>query len=915
MKITEIRFLRGPNRYAFKPCMQAVVDLEDLDDVPSTAIAGFVDRLLAALPSLAEHRCSPGYPGGFIERLREGTYMAHVAEHVALELQSLAGHDVGFGKARMIAGRPRHYHVVVSYLSEAVAERALETSLALLQSLARGEPFDLAEALRVLRSLVEDEALGPSTQAIVDAARARGIPTMRLAQDASLFQLGWGSQSQRIQATITGRSNYIAVDIASDKALTKTLLAESGLPVPSGEVVREFEQARVAARRVGWPVTVKPLDANQGKGVTTAIADDEALVAAFERAREWCERVIVETHIDGGDYRVVVCGDRVVAASRRSPPTVAGDGRATIAELVERLNADPARGDGHERALTRVRLDDAAREILAAQGLDVDSVLEADRVAVLRGNANLSTGGMAEDMTDQLHADTARDCVRAARKIGLDVAGIDLVCTDIGVPLKAQRGAIIEVNAAPGIRMHERPAVGERRAVGEAIVDSLFPGGVDGRIPTMAITGTNGKTTTTLAIGHALRGLGRRVGVTTTEGILVDGRQVDQGDCTGYWSARSVLADPDVDVAVLETARGGILKRGLAFDRCDVGVVLNVHPDHLGQDGIDTLDDLADIKGLVAETARKAVVLNADDERCWKMRLKVRKGCEVILFSCEPQSQRLRLHLAAGGRALLLDGDRIEARRGAAAPWSMGVAELPFTVDGHARHNVENALAALAALMALGESLPDCARELRSFACSVESNPLRLNAFQARGVRVLLDYAHNVPAYRAIAATARALADGDVVGVVTVPGDRRDEDIAAAGTACAQEFDRLVIYEMDDRRGRAPGATAALLRQAAETTGLGPAEVRVVPAVRAAVREAVMAAQPGDVVVFGCASELDELASALADLPDFEPIDLTTALRTSSGGNPGDLGAARGRRRWTRQPATRLGAPMIRQAS
>jgi cyanophycin synthetase len=913
MKITEIRFLRGPNRYAFKPCMQAVVDLEDLDDVPSTALAGFVDRLLAALPSLAEHRCSPGYPGGFIERLREGTYMAHIAEHVTLELQTLAGHDVGFGKARMVEGRPGHYRVVVSYLSEAVAQRALETALKLLQSLARDEPFDLEPELAALRSLVEGEALGPSTQAIVDAARARGIPTLRLTQDASLFQLGWGSRAQRIQATITGRSSYIAVDIASDKALTKALLQEAGLQVPRGEVACTLDEAHAAARRIGWPVAVKPLDANQGKGVTTAIADDQALAAAFRRACEWCGRVIVETHVDGSDHRVVVCGDRVVAASRRSPPAVVGDGRSTIAELVDRLNADPARGEGHERPLTRVRLDDAAHETLAAQGLHVGSVLEADRTAVLRGAANLSTGGMAEDVTDRLHPDTARDCVRAARKIGLDVAGIDLVCTDIGMPLKSQCGAIIEVNAAPGIRMHERPALGDRRAVGEAIVDSLFPGGDDGRIPTVAVTGTNGKTTTTLAIGHALRGLGRRVGMTTSEGILVDGQQIEQGDCSGYWSARSVLSDPDVDVAVLETARGGILKRGLAFDRCDVGVVLNVQADHLGQDGIDTLEDLADVKGLVAETARRAVVLNADDELCWKMRLKVRKGCEVIVFSCDPQSQRLHLHLAAGGRAVLLDGDCIEARRGAGVPWSMAVADLPFTLDGCARHNVENALAALAALMALGEPLPECARELRSFACSVECNPLRLNAFQARGIRVLLDYAHNVPAYRAIAATARTLADGEVVGVVAVPGDRRDEDIAAAGCACAQEFDRLVIYEMDDRRGRAPGATAALLRQAAEATGLAPADVRVVPAVRAAVRAAVMAAQPGDVVVLGCASEVDELASALADLPDFAPLDLTSALRTPSAG---DLGSPpRMRRRWTPQPTTRLAAPMMRQAS
>jgi cyanophycin synthetase len=883
MKIIERRMLRGPNIHSHRPCFLAVIDLEELDEVPSSALPGFTDRLVALVPTLVEHRCSKGHRGGFIERLREGTYMAHIVEHVTIELQNLAGHDIGFGKARMVHGMPRHYRVVVAYRTERVVERAIDIALDLVAHLARNQPFELQHAVAELRELATREALGPSTAAIVEAARRRSIPTVRLTDEANLFQLGWGVRQQRIQATTTSQTNYIAVSIASDKELTKALLAEAGLPVPQGCTVSSLAGAQEAARAIGRPVVVKPLDANQGKGVSTAVVGDAAVAAAFERACVFCSQVIVEQHIDGDDYRVLVIGDQVVAVARRVPPQVVGDGRSSVRELVERENADPARGDGHENVLTKIRLDDAAAEELARQGADFDTVPEPGRTLRLRGNANLSTGGTAEDMTGVLHPDTGRACVRATRKIGLDVAGIDIVCTDIRRPLSAQEGAIIEVNAAPGIRMHEHPSQGERHHVGEAIVDALFPQGDDGRIPVVAVTGSNGKTTTTLAIAHVLQRLGRATGVATTEGVFVNGQRVAEGDCTGYWSARTVLTAPEVETAVLETARGGILKRGLAFDRCDVGVVLNIAADHLGQDGVDTLDDLADVKGLVAETARRAAVLNAQDERCVAMASRVRRGCEVIYFSMDPQHPVLAAHLRDGGRGIYAHEGILMLGHGGHRIPLVETARLPFTLGGRAKHNIENAMAAFAALLAIDVPRDRIVAALGSFTSSANQNPLRLNVFRTRGVTLLVDYAHNAAAYRAIIDTGRHLTTQRLFGVVAAPGDRRDDDIVEIGRICGEGFDDLVLYEMDDRRGQAPGATADKLREGASRAERRPEVLQVVPDVRDAIRVALSRAEPGDVVVLGCASHLNELRDALAGEGEIASVNVS-ALGTANAG-------------------------------
>jgi cyanophycin synthetase len=863
MKIVETRFLRGPNLYARRACLLAVLDLQQLDEISSVQIDGFTDRLIAMLPGLGEHHCSPGHAGGFVERLREGTYMGHIAEHVMLELQARAGIDIRFGKTRMIEGRPRHYRIVVGYTIERLAERALELAVEVVEAAADGRVLEMQPLHAELRGIVQRQGLGPSTQAIVDAARARSIPVLRLSDDASLFQLGWGSRRRLVQATITDRSGQIAVGIASDKDLTKRLLEAAGVPVPRGSVVASLADAQAVAAQLGGAVTVKPLDANQGKGVTTGVRGDAALAAAFERAQAYGRDVIVEQHLIGSDHRVLVVNGQVVAASRRLPPRVIGDGRHSVRELVDAVNADPRRGAGHECALTRIPVDETAAACLAQQGLGWDDVPPDGIVVTLRTAANLSTGGTAQDVTDLLHPQTAALCVRAARRIGLDVAGIDLVCRDIGEPLAAQGGAVIEVNAAPGIRMHEQPSQGMARRAGAAIVDGLFAPGDDGRIPVIAVTGTNGKTTTSLAIAHVLRAQGLRTGCTTTEGVYIDGRRTMDGDCTGYWSGRAVLTDPDVDAAVLETARGGILKRGLCYDRSEVAVVLNVSADHLGQDGIETLDELARVKEVVADTARRALVLNADDAHCVAMAAELREGVELLYFSMDPAQPVLQQHLRDGGRAVTLQGHDIVLQSAEGAHPIVRADRLPFTLGGRARHNIANALAAVAALIALRQPAQAIAAALSSFNCASDTNPLRFNLFDIGPVRLVVDYAHNEAAYRALVETCRSLGGGRLVGVVSAPGDRRDAELRALGRLCASAFDDTIVYEIDEDRDRARGDTARVLCEGARESG-GPFSEIV--DLREALREGLRRCRPGDTLVYACATELADLEAAFPDL-------------------------------------------------
>jgi cyanophycin synthetase len=861
MKTLTQRFLRGPNLYLDTPCLLAIVDLQDLEHATTRTVPEFTERLCRLVPSLTEHRCTRGIRGGFVERMREGTDFAHVLEHLTIELQCLAGSDVGFGFEREIRNRPRQYKVVCSYQFERVASEALALAIGVIDALAHGGDIAFTAAMAQLKDTGADCAIGTSTAAVLAAASRRGIPIFRITDNANLFQLGWGSRQKRLQATVTGSTSHIAVGIASDKQLTKSLLADAGLPVPEGETVRTVEQAQRVADALGVPVTIKPLDANQGKGVTVACGTPQEIAVAFAHAREYGRKVIVEQYLRGRDYRVLVAGDRVAAAAWRRPPHVVGDGRSSIGQLVAAENDNPARGDGHSNILTRISLDDIAGDAVRRQGYAFDSVPPAGVVVALRGNANLSTGGTVQDVTDLLPRSTVVACVRAAKAVGLDVAGIDIVCEDISQPLDAQEGGIIEVNAAPGIRMHQYPSLGQARDAGDAIIESMFGTG-KGRIPLIAVTGTNGKTTTTRLIEHAARRSGLSTGMATTEGVYIKGELTMAGDCSGYHSARSLLAAPDVDFAVLETARGGILKRGLAFDRCTVSVVLNVTPDHLGMDGIESVEELAMVKEVVARVASRAVVLNAEDQLCVDMARRIRSGVEVWYFALDAENPVLLRHLANGGRAVYLHNHTLVIAKGDRHESLIDARAMPVSLNGLARYNVANALAASAALCAASFPKEVIRAGLAGFVSDGKSNPLRSNIYDVDGVRVVVDFAHNQAAYGALAEMSRGMTAGQIVGVVSVPGDRRDRDLQDIGEVCAAGFDTVVIYESENR-GRPQGATAMLIAEGARRVMPEAGRLYCQLDVHEAIRFGLKCCSPGDVLVLGCASSLSELIDAI----------------------------------------------------
>ncbi len=920
LTIVEAKVYRGPNLWSYEQAVHLVVDLGVLEDHPTDTIAGFTDALLGLLPGLHRHTCSRGHAGGFAERLREGTWLGHVAEHIALQLQTEAGHDQRRGKTRSVTGVRGRYHVVYGYTDETVGLEAGRLAVRLVNHLVAPEDgLDFAEALERFLGLAERTAFGPSTAAILEEAVSRDIPWIRLNQ-ASLVQLGQGVHAQRIRATMTSRTGALAVDIASDKDLTTKLLASAGLPVPRQEAVRTAGAAVQAAVRIGFPVVVKPVDGNHGRGVCLDLGSPEEVEAAFGVAQGQSRRgtVVVESFVGGRDYRCLIVDGRMQAIAERVPAHVVGDGEHTVAQLVDTTNADPRRGVGHEKVLTRIRIDATARSVLSAQGYALEDVPSAGAMVKLALTGNMSTGGISVDRTFEAHPDNVEIAEEAARIVGLDVAGIDFICPDIASPVRETGGAICEVNAAPGFRMHTHPTVGVPQFIAKPVVDLLFPPGAPSRVPIVAVTGTNGKTTTARMIAHIFKGLGRKVGMTSTDGIVIDERLVIKADASGPRSARMVLQNPRVDFAVMEVARGGIIREGLGFDRNDVAVVTNVAADHLGRNGIETLEQLAAVKRVVVEAVPRDgfAVLNADDPHVRAMRRKCSGG--IVWFSLEPPGSEVRdfidRYCRRGGRAVVLEptdrGDMIVIRHGRRSMQLAWTHLLPATFGGAARFNVANALAAAGAAFAAGAPLHEIRQGLRTFSTSYYLSPGRMNLLSVHNVEVFVDYCHNAAGMRALGdfverySAQRAgradLGRSSRIGMIGAAGDRRDDDMRELGAVAAQHFDVIVVREDVRLRGRLPGETAGLVaegvRRAVDTAGARCRQVEIVLDELDAVGHVMGRANPGDLVVL-CVDQHAEVLSRLEDStrhaqagshpggapgdPDLDPEELAESARAS----------------------------------
>ncbi len=812
MEILSVKVLRGPNQWASFPCLEAWVDLGRLEDFPSNTLPGFNDRVMTWLPTMIEHRCSTGERGGFFERLRSGTWMGHVLEHVTLELQTLAGTPVGYGRAREAKTRGV-YKVVIEYKEEKFAIECLHAAHRLVMAAINDTPFNVPAEVKRLRQVLLDVQLGPSTRSIVEAATARGIPSQRLTS-GSLVRLGQGAKQRRILAAETDRTGAVAETIAQDKELTRTLLAESGVPVPEGRPVTDAADAWAVAEEIAGPVVVKPRYGNQGRGVSVNLVTREEVERAWILANEQDSSVVVERFVTGGDYRLLVVGGRMVAAARRHPPTVVGDGHATIRQLVDRINEDPRRCGDHATSLSPMVIDEVAVAVLREQGLTEQSVPEAGRTCMLRRNANLSTGGSAEDVTDIVHPDVAARAIDAAKIVGLDVAGIDMVMEDITKSLEVQRGVVIEVNAAPGLRMHLEPTEGTPRNVGAAIVDSLFGPGEDGRIPTAAVSGTNGKTTVVRLLSHLAHSGGATVGMTCTEGVWIGGRLIDSGDCSGPKSARRVLANPAVTTAVFEAARGGILREGCGFDCCDVAVVTNIASgDHLGIAEIDTPEQIAWVKGAIVAAVRPSgsAVLNASDPLVVGMK-KWCKG-QVVYFALDPANPVLVEHLAQGGLAATVRDGWIVLCDGPRETRLAHLDRVPLVHRGLVDFQVENVLAGAAAAWRLGVPLELVRLGLESFSSGTGGSPGRFNLLDLDGASIVVDYGHNVPSLERICGSLAKFPHPRRTAVYSAAGDRRDEDLIAQGRLLAAAFDRVVLYEDAYIRGRQPGDITRLITQ------------------------------------------------------------------------------------------------------
>ncbi len=864
MRILSTNVYVGPNIYAHFPMIRHELDLGELEHWPTGRLGpAYVDALLEALPGLHDHGCSYREPGGFVRRMREdeGTWLGHVMEHVAIELQNVAGSPVTFGRTRSIEGKPGHYTMVFQYLDAEVGREASRLALDLLHSLLPAElkPREApkedwafsAERDEFIR-YAQARAFGPSTASLVKAAEERGIPWIRLNRQ-SLVQFGHGRYQQRIQATTTGRTSNIAVELASDKEETNSILRDLGLPVPDQRLVRDSASAKAAAERIGYPVVLKPLAGNHGRGVSINLKTPEEIEVAFDKAREHGRNVIVESYIQGLDHRLLVVNGKLVAAAKRMPGHVVGDGVHTVEELVDIVNSDPRRGVGHEKVLTRLEFDHQADRLLSQRGYDRTTIPARDEIVYLRSTANLSTGGTAIDVTDVIHPDNREMAERTIKAIGLDIGGVDFLTTDITESYRDTGGGICEVNAGPGFRMHVAPSEGKSRDVAGPVLDMLFPSDTPSRIPIASITGTNGKTTTSRMLAHIMKMSGYTVGLTSTDGVYIDGKLSVPGDMTGPISARMILRDPSVDAAVMETARGGLLRGGMGYQTCDVSACLNIAADHLGLRGIDTLEQLAEVKRVPVEIATEAAVLNADDKLCLQM-ADYTNAKVVCYITMNPGHPLVKRHIQAGGQAFVLEegmnGHMIAIYDKESHTPLLWTHLIPATVEGRAMHNVQNAMFAAALAYNLGTGIEDIRHGLRTFDATFFQAPGRMNIYDEHPFKVILDYAHNPAAVRAICGVVdRFEVDGKKIAVLAAPGDRRDEDIREIAAIASSHFDHFICRCDDNRRGRGFDETAQMMRETLLDNGVSPERIEIVPDEQESTLHALRMAEHGDLVL------------------------------------------------------------------
>lgn len=845
MKINNQCIFEGRNIYSHRKCIRLDVDLEGYCDIPTKDIDGFNEGLLGYVEELYTHRCGIDVEGGFVKRLKEGTYLAHVCEHTIIGIHNKLGLDVRYGKAREIKGDI--YYIIFEYKLKKTAILIAELAIDLINSLIKKRSFNFYERVEIIRKVIAEESVGPSTKAICDAAKEVGLPIITVGSN-DLYQVGYGKAGKRFSATIGNDTKGIAIDIACDKMLTKDLLDTQNLPVARGEKVFSTIHLLEVVSKIGYPVVLKPRWGSKGSGVFVNINSERELLRAYAEITKECREVMIEEFKVGNDYRVMVVDYKVVAVSLRKPPYITGDGVRSIRDLIEAMNANPLRGEGHEKPLTRVKIDDELINRLNALGYSLDFVLDYGKKVTLRGNANLSTGGSAEDYTDLICKENIEICERAARIIGLDICGIDICAKSISEPMYENDGVILEVNAAPGIRMHHFPASGKERNVGRKILDGMFKNNYS-NIPVISVTGTNGKTTTVRLISYVLSLIGFNVGCTTTSGVKIGDKYIHKGDDTGYFSARTVLLNPEVDVAVLESARGGLVRRGLAYDLADVGVITNIREDHLGIDGIEDMEDLSFVKSLVGEAVKDSgyAVINADDE--WSLKVLDRIKKPKILFSMNENNKYLQENLREGNIIVFYKDEAIYVKNRGKEYKIASAKEMPFTMNGMLKHNIENAMAACAALVGIEVDYCIISKGLKQFKSCEEDNRGRFNMFDVNGVNVILDYGHNVDGYRVVINSLKNLGFKNITGIIGVPGDRDLKTMIEVGKISGEFFDSVVIKEDKDLRGKEKGEVASIMKEGVMSSDRKDLSVEIILSEEEALSKTLEKAKKGDTII------------------------------------------------------------------